>query len=135
MTYHRDQTIEIGAYSALAFQETFHDAMNGFVSAKLRGGRDYIFLAAECADNLSGYVKIQDAPTDLYIECLEVHPDYRGHGLGPRLFAETFRLAQTERKSLVLSPFTHMGKKHLLPHIANFQKQYPKVVVGYEQAC
>lgn len=73
---------------------------------------------------------------ETYVKFLEVAKDKRGRGYGPRLMAEVFRRAARHGHTLVLTPYTELGREYLLPHQERLERRhYPRLQVVHEQYC
>jgi len=69
------------------------------------------------------------------INMLEIAPEERGRGLGGQLFHAVFARAADKSGVLVMTPYTGLGRAHLLPLEEKLRRQFPKLEIAHPQWC
>jgi GNAT superfamily N-acetyltransferase len=128
------------------FEETSREGLKALFGERAAGFRfldisgpqnpNSHFIVMRKNDTPAAYAHYCTTPWNECLEAIEVHPDHRGEKLGRLMQEEVFRrAAESPSRTLVVTHWTEDGKKHLLPHTKDLEKQYPGLDFVLSQMC
>lgn len=89
-----------------------------------RGSPDRYLLMQRGEGPVIGYAKLFFNGASTYLGYIEIAGDSRKSGHGLKLYKEVFRRAARRGNTLVISPYSRMGRSFLRPHQEALERAY-----------
>ncbi len=130
----RESGIKISTFCGPVFAKKFANAVDGFrfhTKDHLDRYSPNELIVTACENvRLAGYVRYYIAePDSIFLNVVEVHPDYRGRKLYVPLLEAVFGKAAELGMRLAVSNYTKAGHKYIHPEIARLKKRFPDIPV------